>query len=100
VDWDRLFYLCRLHSVESTVYYSVKNMDIPYEIAQQFKLAYKRHAIREAVQSAEGELIMSEFEKNGIDNCLLKGYIMRKYYPARKCAQWAISIYFSAGAIR
>jgi hypothetical protein len=82
VDWDRLFFLCRLHSVEGAVYYSVRDISMPDEIAQKFNKAYRQHSVREAVQSAEGELLMSEFEKNGIDNVFLKGYVLKKYYPA------------------
>ncbi len=84
LDWAKVFLLCRLHNVESTIYYSVKKLKLPDEISKQFYQAFKKHTIREAVQSAESELIMTEFEKEGIDNLFLKGFVMKSLYPSKE----------------
>ncbi|HZJ78558.1 MAG TPA: nucleotidyltransferase family protein, partial [Clostridia bacterium] len=83
LNWSGIYSLCRLHNVESVVYYSIKKLSKkpPENVSRQFEKAYKNHVVCDAVQCAEGELIASEFEKMGIAFLFLKGFIIKDYYP-------------------
>lgn len=82
-DWQGFIKFCNKHKILNIVYYGLKkcNISIP-EKAEHFMEENMLYSmLKEAQRSVEIESLSEDFEKNGINHIILKGYIIKDLYP-------------------
>ena len=84
VDWDEIFRLAQIHSVQAIIYVAVNNLDrkppIYDKLKEQFLMSVNISALQEA---GMGQIIKKLTDEN-IDHTLMKGYVLRNYYPDKE----------------
>ncbi len=83
IDWYAFKRFCDRHSVSNIVAYSINSMDLnlPDDIKAYFKEIILQSAAKEARLEVETVTITDAFEKNHIPHMLLKGSVVKNYYP-------------------
>ena len=79
VDVDKVCHLAKYHSVNNIIYYGLKNhkLDIPEKLSKEnFVLLHKM-----VTQDSEKELLKEEFNNKKLNYILVKGSMLRDYYP-------------------
>lgn len=84
-DWAQLFYLSKLHNVVSLGYESVKRMPVEdgpdQELRKRWKYENDQSTFQCIYQQAALEELKECFEREQIPVILLKGAVLREYYP-------------------
>lgn len=84
-DWAQLFYLSKLHNVVSLGYESVKRMPVEsgpdQELRKRWKYKNDQSTFQCMYQQAALEELKECFEREQIPVILLKGAVLREYYP-------------------
>lgn len=90
LDWNKIYELSVYHKVDNIMGYVVEQLTrngvgselLTKQLIDKFKNAKYAGIMREAIQHNELEKLTSLFEKNQIDFLLLKGSILKDYYPS------------------
>ena len=83
VDWQKLLQLARIHGVPGILGYMGRTYPIcsdPQMKAQLRSLCMHSVAVF-ARRNVQANAVTAELEKTGIDHILMKGYVLRDYYP-------------------
>ncbi len=83
MDWQKLLQLARIHSVTGILGYMGKKYPIctdPQVEAQLRSLCFNSVAVF-ARRNAMADAMAAELENAGIDHILMKGYVLRDFYP-------------------
>ncbi len=85
-DWEYLYRVCKRHRIEGIVCSALEKMPAelhpPMEILEKFRYTWKVETGREAVQQFALEELLDAYEKAGVDCVLLKGILVKKFYPS------------------
>lgn len=83
VDWDKLMQLAQIHSVIGILgYMSMKYPICPDPQRKGTLRSFCLETIRQFAQrNALAEAVVAELEKAGIDHILMKGFVLRDFYP-------------------
>ena len=83
VDWDRLFRLAHIHSVAGIL----GSMAVSHDLcADEKNAAFAREICMGTIagfahRGALAELLLERLAENGIDHIVMKGYVLKEYYP-------------------
>lgn len=87
IDWKKFVSLSKKQQVYSIIAVIMDRLPLPDEQAAEIKLYNQNELLRIISMKSEQELIESELEERGIKFMLLKGSLLRKYYPQQKMRQ-------------
>lgn len=87
IDWDEFFELSKKQQVYSMVAQAVDISCLPSDIAQELNNFSKSELVRLIAMQNEFTALKSELEKNKIKYMLLKGSVIRNYYPKQSMRQ-------------
>lgn len=87
IDWDEFFELSKKQQVYSMVAQAVDISCLPSHIAQELNNSSKSELVRLIAMQNELTALKSELEKNKIKYMLLKGSVIRNYYPKQSMRQ-------------
>ena len=80
IDWDKLYALSEYHSLTNLIAYAIDDT-VPKEIADKFAQHSSVAFARYMGYDYETKEICRNFEEKKISYMLLKGFIMKDYYP-------------------
>ena len=81
-DWDDLYRLAKMHSVENLFYKAIKNReDIPNDLKEKAKKQYWGNIHQQISQDYYAEQVFNALNEKNISYMPLKGYYLRKLYP-------------------
>ncbi len=84
IDWDEIFRLAQIHSVQAILYMAVDKLDEKPPIYNALKEQFLRSVNISALQEAGMEQVIKKLTSENIDHMLMKGYILRNYYPDKE----------------
>jgi hypothetical protein len=88
VDWEQVYKLARIHSVSGMVYLMAQNIDEEYrpepELLRRMKKDFFLTTMRAVSQETEIDTIVKVLNEERIPHLLMKGYVVRNYYPAKE----------------
>lgn len=87
LDWKRLVDISRSQQVYSIIVPVMDMRALPAEIASELRLYSQNELLRTIAMQNELEEIEKELEKNQVKYMLLKGCVIRNYYPLQKMRQ-------------
>ena len=87
IDWNKFVELSKKQQVYSIIAVILDSLPLPDEQAREIKLYNQNELLRIISMKTEQELIESELEKSNIKFMLLKGSLLRNYYPQQKMRQ-------------
>lgn len=84
INWDDIIKLAEIHNVQGMIYATLKEslVQVPSTVMDAFEksfMATVKYSIR---QEMEMERVKSAFKKEKIDMVLMKGYLIKNYYPS------------------
>lgn len=82
IDWEKLFYLAKKHSVAIIIYPAIKNMNLPEEASSLFVKDKNRILATTTRQAIEADRVFRTLEDNNIKFIKLKGIHIKEFYPA------------------
>lgn len=95
IDFNELFEFALIHKVENIIYLALKKLNVSAPIMGQFEEYYNHAILNDATQQYYLELIEYEFQKNNIDYMVMKGSVLKYYYPTTDLRQSGdVDIYF------
>ena len=83
IDWFAFKIFCDRHSISNIVAYGINKLDMPLpdDIKSYFSEIVLQSAAKEARVEVETIELADAFEKNNIPHMLLKGSVIKNYYP-------------------
>jgi hypothetical protein len=88
VNWEEIYKLAKTHSVSGMVYLMAKELQSEYrpdaELFKRMKKDFVSTAMLSAAQESEMDNIIKALKEAEIPHVLMKGYVMRNYYPAKE----------------
>lgn len=87
LNWEELVSLAKKQQVYSIIAPIMSKIDIPKEQANEIKLYNQNELLRIIAMKNELELLESDLQKSGIEYMLVKGSVIRNYYPKQKMRQ-------------
>ena len=84
VDWNEILKLAQIHSVQVIVYMAVNKFDLKPPIYNELKNQFLKSINISALQEAGMNQIIKKFTSENIDHTLMKGYVLRNYYPDKE----------------
>lgn len=87
LDWQALFELAKKQQVFSIIAAIAENIAIPEQQAGQLKLYNQSELLHMLAMKSEQEQLEAQLQENGISFMLLKGSVLRSYYPKQKMRQ-------------
>lgn len=87
IDWKELVELSKKQQVYSVICSVMNVKDLPSEQAQELQLYNQNELLRMIAMKSELEAIEEELVKHKIKFILLKGSVLREYYPQSKMRQ-------------
>lgn len=87
IDWKALIDLSKLQQVYSVIAPVIDFESIPREFAQELQLYSQNELLRMLAMKSELEKIEKDLEENEISFMLLKGSVIRNYYPLQRMRQ-------------
>lgn len=81
IDWDGMYTLTEYHSLTNLIAYAIDDT-VPEEIADRFAKHSSLAFARYMKYDYETKEICRIFEEKRIQHMLLKGFIMKDYYPS------------------
>lgn len=83
-DWDEILNLAKLHSVQSIIFFAVNKLEDKPPIYDDLKKYCFGAAQVSVLQELSMKQVIAVLNSNNINHTLIKGYILRNYYPDRK----------------
>lgn len=80
-DWETVFKLCRSHQIMALVFYGITNSNLEFDLKNDFFEATMAAVLLENQQSIALKEIEDAFVKNNIDYMVLKGSVIKHFYP-------------------
>lgn len=81
-DWEKLMHLARIHSVEGVLGQLCVRWPIcPEQYRNELLTKYRRTVMIFMQRGTLADNLIRELEQAGIDHILMKGYVLRDYYP-------------------
>lgn len=83
LSWEQVFQAARAHRVENMAFGAAKELirrQAP-EIARRWEELCNQNTVQTLTQQAEGARVLEELARAGIPVILLKGSVLRRYYP-------------------
>ena len=87
IDWKELVELSKKQQVYSVICAVLNTALLPHEQAEELKLYNQNELLRIIAMKSEFERIENELEENQVKYMLLKGSVLRDYYPQSKMRQ-------------
>lgn len=87
IDWKRLAEISKKQQIYSVIVPVIDLTYVPAEIADELQVYSQNELVRMLAMKTELEEIEKELEKNQIKFMLLKGSVIRNYYPLQKMRQ-------------
>lgn len=87
IDWESFVTLLKKQQVYSIVAEALQSFDMPQEQKQELVAYSQSELIKILAMKSEFEEIEQELEKNQIKYMMLKGSVLRSYYPKEKMRQ-------------
>lgn len=87
IDWKKLVDLSKKQQVYSVICHALNISALPLEQAQELQLYNQNELLRIIAMKSELEGIEKELENNQVKYMLLKGSVLRDYYPQSKMRQ-------------
>ena len=88
IDWCEIYNLAKIHSLESIVFSAINKlqnkMDIPLEIYNKLKKKLLFQMKYNMVFDQNADKLIDVFNEEKIKHIVIKGYILKKYYPSRE----------------
>ena len=84
VDWNEIFKLAQIHSVQALIYMAVNQLDKKPLIYNELKEQFLKSVNISALQETGMEHIINKLTSENIDHMLMKGYVLRNYYPDKE----------------
>jgi hypothetical protein len=88
IDWKQVYKLGKIHSVSGMVYLMAKELEQENkpspEILRQLKKDFISTAMLSATQESEMNTIIETLNEAKIPHVLMKGYVLKNYYPAKE----------------
>lgn len=83
IDWNSFIAFCERHCISNIVAYGVNalGLQIPESIRLYFNDIIYQSLAKEARLEVETAELLDSFEKSGIGHMLLKGSVIKNYYP-------------------
>lgn len=81
VDWNEVLRLAQIHSVQAIIYMAVNKLDRKPPIYTELKEQFLRSVNISALQETGMEQIIKKLTAENINHMLMKGYVLRNYYP-------------------
>lgn len=83
VDWDMMVTLANSHGVLGLIGSVIESCDnVPGDAYNKFFRAYKRNIYRDAKRGILIDLLLGDFESDGVECMPLKGYVLKDMYPS------------------
>lgn len=82
VDFEKLYRLALTQGIAGTVYYSLREVSMPAEVAARFEEAHNKALLWDLTREEEEKRVFAAFDKGDINYLPLKGSVMRSYYPS------------------
>ncbi len=83
LDWEILYKEASRHNIAAFVFPYINKGDCPEKIYIQWKEQANMVLRKEILFDAERQTILKEFESNNIDYILLKGIVLKNFYPMK-----------------
>lgn len=87
INWEEFTALSKKQQVYSIIAVIMHALPLPDEQTAELRLYNQNELLRILSMKSEQELIEAELEKRGIRFMLLKGSLLREYYPQQKMRQ-------------
>lgn len=87
IDWESFVQLAKRQQVYSVIAPVLGKINMPSEQTNELMLYNNNELVRLIAMKSEQQLLEAELEKNGIAFMLLKGGLIREYYPQQKMRQ-------------
>lgn len=87
IDWEELVSLAKKQQVYSIISPVLSKVNMPEKYSKELMLYNQNELLRIISMKSEQETIEQELEKYGIKFMLLKGSLLRQYYPQQKMRQ-------------
>lgn len=101
MDWQAFFELSKKQEIYSLVAAAVDKSLLPRDIAQQLDNYSKSELVRMIAMQNELAAIKAQLDESGINYMLLKGAVIRNYYPKQSMRQMSdIDILYSPASKR
>lgn len=85
LDWELIFNVAKKHKIVSTLYFGMvkfpQDMQKTIPHINDYIFSYQKNLVSDANRSFELERLKTAFSDNNIDYMLLKGSIIKHYYP-------------------
>ena len=84
INWNDIVKLAEIHNVQGMIYIALQNssLEIPSEVLNTLNKAFVTTVTYSVQQEMEMERVKSAFKKANVDMVLMKGYLIKKYYPS------------------
>ena len=84
INWNDIVKLAEIHNVQGMIYIALQNssVEIPSEVLNTLNKAFVATVTYSVQQEMEMERVKSAFKKANVDMVLMKGYLIKKYYPS------------------
>lgn len=87
LNWEELVRLAKKQQVYSMIAEVITKVDVPADSLAQLKLKSQNELLRLLAMKSELEDIEQELKANGVEYMLVKGSVIRNYYPKQKMRQ-------------
>ncbi len=87
IDWQKFVALAKKQQVYSVIAPALSQVNMPQEQANELALYNQNELLRLIAMKNEQECLEKELEKNEIKYMLLKGGVIKEYYPQQKMRQ-------------
>ena len=84
IDWKKIVELAEIHSVQTIVYLAAGDKISDLDMHERLKYDFLISANNSISQEIAMEQVISKLTENSIDHMLMKGYVLRNYYPDKE----------------
>lgn len=83
IDWNELFEYSKYQLCEDVLYPAIEKLEsfVDEQVFLEWQKARFRTLLSESTYDEEREKLVSEFEKNNIDYMIMKGAVIKHFYP-------------------
>ena len=89
VSWKEIYYYSKIHNIAGIIGHVINTFyDNCETLNDRTRLRFKDQAIKDfgkmSLRFDQGAFVSHELSKNNIDHVVLKGYVLRNYYPVKE----------------
>jgi hypothetical protein len=84
INWEELLRLAKIHSVQAIIFMAIEKLSEKPPIYDELKKAFVMSVNVSTMQEVYMEKLISALNQNNIDHMLIKGYVLRNYYPNKE----------------